>query len=126
MSTGWVQCPVCRGTRDCQRCRGTGNASLSGGFVWCPVQCTSCNGTGRVSASVAVAIREGPALPVVDPSLLKATNSEIRYRADEQVRARRRLAVAALVGVAAIAGGEWLADRIRKNRDDPVPGQDSG
>ena len=118
MSTGWTQCPVCRGTRLCQRCQGTGNASLSGGFVWCPVQCTTCNGTGRVSASVAVATREAPALPIVHPSLLEASRSEIAYRAYEQTRARRRLAVGAFAGVAAIAGAEWLADRLRRNRAD--------
>jgi DnaJ-class molecular chaperone len=118
MSNGWVQCPVCGGTRICQRCRGTGNASLSGGFVWCPVQCTNCNGAGRVSASVTVGTGRGPALPIVHPSLVEAAHSEIAYRASEQARARKRLAVGAIAGVAAIAGGEWLADRIRRTPAD--------
>ena len=58
--------------------------------------------------------------------LVEAARSELVDRAHEQARTRGRLAVGAIVGVAALAGGEWLADRIRTKRDDPVPEEGPG
>jgi hypothetical protein len=81
---------------------------MSGGYIWCPVQCGTCNGAGRLPATAAVAFTQREPVPVVHPSLIEARRSEAEHRAYMQQRARRRLAAGAAVGIAAIAAVERL------------------